>query len=157
MGNEGENMQEQVRQTAKMQRLVSGQFRRNVEKKVMDTGVYRSQHQMLMCLGENPGCSQTFLAEQMHISTAAVTTALQKLEKGGYIVREMSSTDNRANQIRITEKGRVVIEQSHRIFAKLEGGMYAGFSEAELQRLQEYYDRILKNLEKQNESKEAEK
>lgn len=157
MGNEGENMQEQAAQTAKMQRLVNRQFRRNVERKVMDTGVYRSQHQMLMCLGDNPGCSQTFLAEQMHISTAAVTTTLQKLEKGDYIVREMSNADNRTNRIRITEKGRTVIEQSRQIFSKLEGDMYAGFSEEELQRLQEYYDRILKNLEKQNESKEAEK
>ncbi len=120
----------------------------------MDTGVYRSQHQMLMTLGVNSGCSQTFLAEKMHISTAAVTTTLKKLEKGGYIVREMKSEDNRTNQIQITEKGRKVIEQSRQLFYDLDCEMYAGFSQNELEQLNKYYERILENLKQQNE-KEA--
>ena len=147
-------MKEKITRTARMQRLVDRQFRRNVEHKVMDTGLYRSQHQMLMCLGDHPGCSQTLLAEKMGISTAAVTTTLKKLEKGGYIVREMSCEDNRTNQLQITEKGMKVIEQSRQLFGELECDMYAGFSEEELNQLQKYYERILENLKKQNE-KEA--
>ena len=147
-------MREKIKQTARLQRIIGWQFLRNLERKVMDTGVYRSQHQMLMCLGDNPGCSQTMLAEKMNISTAAVTTTLKKLEKGGYIVREINSEDNRTNQLQITEKGQKVIEQSKQLFDELECDMYAGFSEEELNRLHGYYEKILENLKKQSE-KEA--
>lgn len=144
-------MRNQIMETAKLQRFISRQFLRNLERKVMDTGVYSSQHQMLMCLGDNPGCSQTMLAEKLHISTAAVTTTLKKLEKGGYISRETDSADNRTNQLQVTEKGRKVIEHSKQLFYELECDMYAGFSPEELQHLQKYYERILGNLKKQNE------
>lgn len=147
-------MREKIKQTARLQRLISCQFLRNLERKVMDTGVYRSQHQMLMCLGDNSGCSQRVLAEKMNISTAAVTTTLKKLEKGGYIIREVSNDDNRTNQLQVTEKGKKIIEQSKQLFDELECDMYAGFSEDELNQLFEYYEKILGNLKKQSE-KEA--
>ncbi len=147
-------MQGQIHEVAMLQRRIDRHLRRYIEKKVTDTGVYRSQHQLLMNLGKNPGCSQTQLAEHMGISTAAVTTSLKKLEKGGYIVRQMSHDDNRVNQPEITEKGEQVIKQSIQIFQQIDRDMYAGFSKEELNILQGYYERILQNLTEQND-KEA--
>ena len=34
-------------------------MKRVICKKVEDTGIYRSQHRLLMILGEHPDCSQT--------------------------------------------------------------------------------------------------
>lgn len=148
-------MEGQTHETAMLQRRVDRYLRRYIEMKVSDTGVYRSQHQLLMWLGKHPGCSQTQIAQALDISTAAVTTSLQKLEKGGYITRKMNREDNRANHLEITPKGMAVIEQSIGIFREIDDHMYEGFSRTELHQLQAYYERILQNLAKKAE-KEAE-
>ena len=122
-------------------------FRRSIERLVEGTGVYRSQHQLLMNLGRNPDCSQKDLAVWLDITPAAVTTTLKKLEKGGYITRLTDPKDNRANCISITEKGQQVIEQSHVLFREVEDRALTGFSEEERQKLNEYVIRIRKNLE----------
>ena len=83
-----------------------------LERKLNGTGVYRSQHQILMCIARNPDISQKSLAEIYHVSTAAVTVTLKKLEKGGFITRTVNKNDNRCNEIGLTEKGRAVVDNS---------------------------------------------
>lgn len=151
----GERPWERTHEAARQQRRVDRYLRRLIEQRVSDTGVYRSQHQLLMHLGRCPGCSQARLAEIMEISPAAITNSLKKLEKGGYITRQMNREDNRVNQPEITPKGLAVIEQSRHIFQEIDRGMYAGFTEQELCQLQEFYGRIIQNLSTQLE-KEAE-
>ena len=48
--------------------IVDRNFKRSIDKKVESTGVYRSQHRLLMMLGRHPDCSQTELAEKMEVS-----------------------------------------------------------------------------------------
>lgn len=138
---------ELYREVMKRFRMTDRSFRRTIEKYVASTGVYRSQHQMLMSLGRNPECSQMELAQFLDITPAAVTTTIKKLEKGGYITRLVCEEDNRVNKISITEKGRKVIEQSIRIFSDVEKKALWGFSEEEMKQLNEFLVRIQKNLE----------
>ena len=44
---------------------INRNMRRCVEKKVAGTGVFRSQHKLLMTLGNHQDCSQTELAEKL--------------------------------------------------------------------------------------------
>lgn len=121
-------------------------FKRCIECRVKDTGVYRSQHRLLMHLSRMPNRCQAELARHLEISQAALTVSLQKLEKGGYIRRETDSTDGRVHQVVITEKGRRVIEQSNSMFLEEEAAMFAGFSEEEMEKMQEFLERINRNL-----------
>ena len=75
-------------------------------------GLYRVQHQLLMCVYKYPDASQKELARIQNVSTAAVAVTLKKLEKGGYVGRIVDRDDNRYNKIRITEKGRKEVERS---------------------------------------------
>ena len=134
-------------------RRVIGQimFMNNMHKRILDravakTGVFRSQHQFLMHIARFPDASQKDIASHYHISTATVAVGLKKLEKGGYIVRAAAETDNRFNQIAITEKGEEVVKQSIHIFQNLEEGMFLGFSNEEMIQLGNYMERINKNL-----------
>lgn len=138
---------ELYREVMKRFRKADCSFRRTIEKCVAVTGVYRSQHQMLMSLGRNPDCSQMELAQFLDITPAAVTTTIKKLEKGGYITRLVCEEDNRVNKISITKKGQEVIEQSIRIFSEVEKKALQGFSEEEMKQLNDYLIRIRKNLE----------
>ena len=121
-------------------------LRRCIEKKVNHTGVYQSQHRLLMHLNHHPNCSQIEIAREMDISPAAVAVSLKKLESGGYITRETTESDNRTHRVTITKKGRSVIERSEQMFWETEKAMFEGFSEEEMQSLQQFFERIYENL-----------
>lgn len=121
--------------------------KRIIEKRVAKTGVYRSQHQMLMYIGKHPECSQTELSDCMKISPAAVAVTLKKLECGGYVKREYCKGDSRMKKLLVTEKGKAVIDQSIEIFKGVERDIFAGFTEEELDTMTEFLERMKKNME----------
>ena len=127
-------------------RRTDRQLRRCIEKKVNHTGVYQSQHRLLMHLNHHPNCSQIEIAREMEISPAAVAVSLKKLESGGYIMRETTESDSRTHRVTITKKGRSVIERSEQMFWETEKAMFEGFSEEEMQSLRQFLERIYENL-----------
>lgn len=122
-------------------------FKRSLDKRVESTGVYRSQHRLLMMLGKFPDCSQTELAEKMEVSPAAIAVSLKKLEKAGFVSRQCHENDNRVNYVKITEKGRRIIEVSIRYFDEMEESLFVGFSMEEMEQLEEYLHRMIANGE----------
>ncbi len=120
-------------------------FKRAIGKKVSSTGVYRSQHRILMMLSEHPDCSQTELADELDISSAAVAVTLKKLEKAGYISRQCSAEDNRMNHVVMTDKGKRIIDISHSYFQEVENALFVGFSEEEMALLEKFFLRIIQN------------
>lgn len=103
-----------------------------LEHDLKDTGVYRSQHQILMAIAMHPGISQKEVARYHHSSPATVAVSLKKLEKGGYIRRIVNDQDNRYNRIEITPRGQEIVSQSRRIFEQVEQDSFRGLSDQEL-------------------------
>lgn len=122
-------------------------IKRTIEKKVEHTGVYRSQHRLLMMLGRHPNCSQSEIAEKMNISPAAVAVSLKKLEKSGHINRRCDENDNRVNAIEITEKGKMTIAVSEEYFREIDSALLKGFREEELELFENFMRRIAQNGE----------
>ena len=127
-------------------RQIFFEHRRVMEKNLECTGVFHSQHRVLMYLSDHAGCSQKEMADAHHISTAAIAIHLKKLEKAGLVERVVDSADNRCNVITLTEKGRLVVEQSRRIFRAVDGCMFRNFSEEELNTLIFCLDKMIGNL-----------
>lgn len=121
--------------------------RKVLEQELSSTGVYRSQHQLLMFVADHPEVSQKELARLHGVSTATIAVSLKKLEQGGYIERKVDVRDNRYNLICITPKGMAAAEKSVTIFEKLERSMFQGFSREDFERMGELLDRIYRNLE----------
>lgn len=117
-----------------------------LEKRLNSTGVYRSQHRVLMCIHDHPNISQKELARMNDVTSATIAVTLKKLEKGGYISRTVDERDNRFNQITVTEKGQQVVGDSRRIFSEVEKAMFSGFTEEEFAVMSGYFDRIMENL-----------
>lgn len=139
-------------QTVKLY-MKTGRLHRDVlEKEVRRTGVYRSQHQILMFLSNHPEASQKEIAEFLGVSTATIAVTLKKLEKSGYILRTSDPKDNRCNRIQLSGKGEEIVTQSHEIFWRVEEAMFLGFSEEEKKKLINFFERICENLEKINQN-----
>lgn len=110
------------------------------------TGVYQAQHHLLMKIYHNKNASQKDLARSMDVSAATIAVSLKKLEKGGYINKEMDKGDNRLNQITITEKGNKVVEQSKLIFESTDRKVFEGFTEVEKHTLSNLLQKLDINL-----------
>ena len=133
--------------------MKTGHLHRDVlEKEVRQTGVYRSQHQILMYLSNHPEASQKDIAEFLGVSTATIAVTLKKLEKAGYILRMSDPKDNRCNRILLSTKGEDIVTQSREIFFRVEKSMFLGFSEKEINELKNFFARMCENLEKINQN-----
>ena len=140
-------MEEQYHRIIHLLGVTDRTLKRSIAKKVEKTGVYRSQHRLLMILGKHPDCSQTELAERLEISPAAVAVSLKKLEKSGFISRQCQKNDNRVNQVVITEKGWTIIDQSVQYFKEMDKAFLKDFSLEELKQLEAFLARMIKNGE----------
>ena len=49
-------------------------FKRCIRRRVKDTGVFQSQHRLLMHLSQNPNCSQVELSACLEVSPAAISS-----------------------------------------------------------------------------------
>lgn len=123
-------------------------LKRAISKKVEDTGIYRSQHRLLMMLGKHSDCSQSDIAEKMEISPAAVAVSLKKLEKAGYIRKQCDEEDCRMNHVVVTDKGKEAIHKSILYFQEIEDAIYEGFSEEELEQCSAFFRRMIHNGER---------
>lgn len=123
-----------------------------IDSQVAKIGIHRTQHRILMYLARSGNLpSQKQLAEIFDITPAAITGALQRMEKDGYIERKIG-TDNRFNEVTITEKGIEIVEKTKELFADVDNSLFDGFSDAELVNFSEYLTRIIKNLKGKEEN-----
>ena len=130
--------------------------RKIMQSNLDQTGVYQSQHRLLMKISHNQNVSQKDLAGFMEVSAATIAVSLKKLEKGGYIKKEMDQGDNRLNQITITEKGKKVVEQSEQIFSSTDREVFEGFTEEEMDTLSFLLKKLDANLAKMEDEMKSE-
>jgi DNA-binding MarR family transcriptional regulator len=121
-------------------------YRYILDERLRQTGVYRSQHQILKMLSDRSNISQKEIAQSLYVSTATIAVSVKKLEKGGYIIRAVDQEDNRMNKLCLTEKGRHMVEHSREYFHQVEERMFDGFSKEDLAAMGQYLDRIYDNL-----------
>ncbi len=120
-----------------------------IDSLVKEIGIHRTQHRILMHLAKSTELvpSQKELAERLGITPAAVTGAIKSIEHEGYIVRTLGH-DNRFNEIKITEKGRAILEKTHELFSKIDGEMFFGFNDEELDAYISLLTKIQNNISK---------
>lgn len=136
--DEQTDMDENTDQIKKvMHQIISAaiKHRKLMDYYLVETGIFSSQQQILMELSRKQFSSQKEIADRMNVSSAAIAVSLKKLERGGYISKEMDDADNRLNQITLTDKGCNVVEQSRQIFKNLNRRVFEDFKEDELEEL----------------------
>ena len=120
-----------------------------LESKVKDVGMHVTSHRVLMHLARcDKLYSQKELADHLSITPAAVTGILKRLESDNYIERTLG-TDNRYNEIKITEKGRQVVNTTRMVFGSADRTLFDDFSEEELDAYIRCLDKMQANIKKQ--------
>ena len=68
--------------------------------------LFHAQMFYLKMISQHEGMSQSRLAEMVGVERASVTSALQRMEKAGYIVRRQDEEDQRKTRLFLSEEGK---------------------------------------------------
>jgi MarR family transcriptional regulator for hemolysin len=123
---------------------------RNIfDRKVGNLGVTRSQWQMIVVVARKPGVTQRTIAEALEISEASAGRLIDRLCAEGLLERRERDDDRRARAVYITEKAEPLLAKLAEVAAVNEEHLFKGFSEEELDNLQDYLDRMYHNAMQQ--------
>lgn len=112
-----------------------------------DEKIHPGQIAMMMTLKYLGPSSQRTLAKKMNCSPASIGVSVKRLEKAGLVEKHAVEQDLRATRIMLTSVGEKLAERSEMLVNLLAEQKYAGFSEGELELLNQFLDRIKDNLE----------
>lgn len=99
---------------------------------------------ILIAIRYNPGCSQIAVCNRLNIDSSAMVTALDKLQKLGFVERRPSPNDRRQRALYMTEQGNAAMQEIETEVAKQEESLLTDFSPSEratLMQLLERFDR----------------
>jgi DNA-binding MarR family transcriptional regulator len=108
----------------------------------------RGQGRVLSILKMKPEISQKELSYLLDMSKQALAELLEKLEKSGYITREVSEEDRRSFNIKLTAEGAAVAGSMDDTPPELTK-VFDGFSDEEVANLGIYLKRMIDRLENQ--------
>ena len=130
--------------------LITKEHRTAVNRYVEKNDLQKSQHRLLLVLShlieESSNVSQRDLAESLNVTPAAVAVTLKKLEKNGIVSKTTSETDNRYNELSITEKGRQIVKDSKKAFRSTDMQIFKDFTTEEMEQLLSFLGRMEANL-----------
>mgnify|MGYP001767220452 CR=1 FL=1 len=89
------------------------------------------QYAALVEIRADPGLDQATLAGRIAFDRATTTGVVDRLEKKGHLVREVSGADRRARVLRITAAGRDLLDRIEPAVSAAQRIMLSGLSEAE--------------------------
>ena len=129
-----------------------GILHRNIfERDISNMGIHLSQHHLLMYIAkESEVSSQKLLAEKLCVSPAAIARTLKELESEGYVERSSIEEDSRCNKIIITDKGKKIVSESHKLFKETDMATFEDFTDEDLELFNGYLDKIQKKLLENN-------
>jgi DNA-binding MarR family transcriptional regulator len=109
---------------------------------VKESGLTLPQMHTLEILGAAGDLRMTELAAKMGITTGSLTVLVDRLERGGLVVRKPHEKDRRSIRVGLTEEGARLSTEHHQLHTLLTQEMAAGLSSEEMKNFLEILRRI---------------
>jgi MarR family transcriptional regulator for hemolysin len=123
-------------------------LRNNFDRQVAGLHVTRSQWAMIAVVSRHPGATQRVIAEALEMSEASAGRLIDRLCADGLLERRDRDDDRRARAVYLTDAAEPLLGKLATIALDAEERMFMGFSDDELEQLQNYVDRIYGNCMK---------
>ena len=121
-------------------------LRKRFEQVARDSGLTRSQWQVVAYLDQNEGINQIGLAELLDVEPITLSRILDKLEAGGLIERHPDPSDRRVRSLRLAPAGRGKLAQARKLSEVVRSQALFGVSEPDRLRLLETLEVLKSNL-----------
>lgn len=108
------------------------------------------QIKILSVLWNNPEGSATYtdLSIRTGLANNTLTSMIKKMEEQGLVCLKHCPKDKRKRYVNLTELGWAQKEIGEKIYQELGETFYSGFSKEEIIQVEDYLNRILQNLKK---------
>lgn len=113
-----------------------------------------AQGRILYVLWQHDDISISSLSARTSLANTTLTAMLDRMEKMGLIIRKPDPSDRRNRLIALTEKARSLQGDYTNISQQMNELYYAGFSEKEIMVFEGYLQRVLSNLEREEQKDE---
>lgn len=120
--------------------------RNNFDRKVAALNVSLSQWAMVAVAARHPGSTQRTIAEYLEMSEASAGRLIDRLCADGLLERRDRRNDRRAREVYATPQAEPLLAKLGTLAAESEERMFKGFSDAEIEQLLEFMDRIYENV-----------
>ncbi len=117
-------------------------------KRILEKRLYFQQFLILNYIYENPECNQADIAKHFHVSSATMTVSTQKLQKSGFIEKNVLENNLRCKCISLTEKGKGEVEKTINAFDNYDRNIvFSGIESGELETFWKCLKKINRNME----------
>ncbi len=113
-------------------------------------GLVPSHGEILLWLYQNKKMTMKDIANKIHRSKSTVTVLVNKLEKSGFVKREILDTDNRYSYISLTSKGQNFKPIFDKITDDTNAKLYKNISDSDYKVLDKILDKMLENIKGDN-------
>jgi len=103
------------------------------------------QFGVLVLIESNPGLNQSELGEAMGVDRSTMVAVIDKLEKAGYVVRQVAPNDRRSYALELSAAGGALLTKMRPAVLAHERNLAASLSDDEQGRLIDYLKRIAEN------------
>ena len=117
-----------------------------VDARFREKGIYYGQPPILKYLSENKNATQKEIADFLHVSAPSIATSLKRMEESGLVVRVENKKDARRNSVKLTKKGKELVEYADNMFLRIDDIAYKGFTEEEMDILIQFLARMNNNI-----------
>jgi DNA-binding MarR family transcriptional regulator len=121
-------------------------LRKRFEQNARDSGLTRSQWQVLAYLANNEGINQSGLADLLEIEPITLGRIIDKLQTRGLIERHPDPSDRRVWLLHLTSAARPKLAQLRKLGDVTRGEALVGVSEADTERLLKTLQALKANL-----------
>lgn len=119
---------------------------RIIEIRLAKYNLVKGQAELLLLIKDNDGMTQNELANILGIKDSSMSVRLNKLEKNGYILREIDDQNLKKKKIYITQSGKTASTQCRRILREIDEQLWNGFTKKEIKEMRKYFDKMQKNM-----------
>ena len=95
-------------------------------------GLYFGQMPVLDFIAANPGCTQVQVADHLRVSPASIALSTKRLQKAGYLTKEVDAENLRCKRLYISEEGQRACAMCRERLDQIDAVAFQGFSEEEL-------------------------
>ncbi len=106
----------------------------------------RSAHSAVLAHLGTGAVRVTDLAERGRVTQQAMGKILRELERMGYVSRAVDATDKRAREIRLTRRGRQLVDDCRAVVAEVQRDLCTRAGEPEMAQLEECLRRVVGRL-----------
>lgn len=130
--------------------MISNKVKRLADENLINENVTIEQVKVMAMIHRNGGTvSQKEIELAFGVRRSTVTSAMQILEKKGYIERSSNPDDSRSKLVTLTKEGVKKNEKLRSFMNTLEENLLEGMSKSERDTLQKLLEKVLENIEQE--------